>query len=50
MVKWDKANKKPELVEKQHGRKEFETSIAFDLEAASNKPSLAFYSLYHLSE
>lgn len=50
MVKWDKANKTPELVEKQDGRKDFETSIAFDLEAASNKPSLAFYSLYHLSE
>ena len=46
LVKWNKETDKPKLVTR-NGNIEFESSVAFDLKAASSKPALSFYSLYH---
>jgi hypothetical protein len=51
LVKWNKESlpEKPKLVTR-NGHTEFESSVAFDLKAASSKPALSFYSLYHIGK
>ena len=49
LVKWNRGSSKPKLVTR-NSKTEFESSVAFDLQADSTKPALSFYTLYHLSK